>query len=793
MTYWKHNIHLLATGNKKGIQRGSVMRKLQSFFYTSLLFCVMYMSTAYTADVDGDEPAIQLDEVAVTATRVEKDTFNTPNAISVVDSAQIQRVNADITPRILRETVGVWAQQTTTGQGSPVLRALTGYQTFIQVDGVRLNSSTFRSGPNQYLATVSPDSLDRIEVLRGPGSMLYGSGAMGGVVSLFTKDPVIDGAETWNLQARLFGRYASANQERLGRLEVTGGQNRLGFSVGASVRQFGDVNPGKGYDLHYNNRKFQIVSERPSDVPLVERPPADLERWLRDEEAPLDWKAYDGDAKVAYQLNDNQLVTLAYQLWRQPRTPRYDQISTGQFDEFFFEPQDRDLVYATYLAKQLGSAIDQLRLTVSYHRQHEGQNEVQRGATARRERFDTTNTIGLSAQAVNATLPRQRVVIGGEFYADTLSSRTVRTDLNTGAEEIDENRGIFIDGSKFWDANFYLQDEIQVHDRVELTLGGRWTLYNTTADLTALDDSFGEYDESGQALTGSAGVVVGLMDGLNFVANAATAFRAPSLNDTTAVQVTNEGIDAPSPDLDSEKGWTVEGGLKARFERFVGSLMVYHSRINDLVTRVPVEEAYGGAPVPQIIQDIQAANPGIDVFVLDNVDEARMRGVEFTGIVPLTSGWSVYGNGTLTRGKVLLLNGVEPDPTKPWEEYIRREPPLNGVVGVRWEPPAKSFWGEFFMRGAVKQDRLNNGDIRDPRIPGTTRDTSEVEFDEDGNAIGQGTPGWFTLNLRGGVNLTQYNHLTLALENLLDRRYREHGSGISAPGFNAIVSLNNVF
>ena len=97
------------------------------------------------------------------------------------------------------------------------------------------------------------------------------------------------------------------------------------------------------------------------------------------------------------------------------------------------------------------------------------------------------------------------------------------------------------------------------------------------------------------------------------------------------------------------------------------------------------------------------------------------------------------------------------------------------------------------MRGATEQRRLNRSDIRDPRIPGTTRDTGEVQFDANGAAIGQGSSGWVTFNLRGGVQVTQYNRLTLALENLLDKRYREHGSGINAPGFNVIVSLDNRF
>ncbi len=772
------------------------MKVRQKSLWICLSLFLISINLAYSQEDEVEYPPVELEEVTVIA-RVEKDTFRTPNSVSVIDREQIERMNAPTTPQILRETEGVWTQQTTVGQGSPLLRGLTGYQAFLAIDGVRLNNSTFRSGPNQYLVTISPDNLDRVEVLRGAGSMLYGSGAMGGVISMFTKDTILDGAtEEWHIQSRAFTRFASASSERLGRLEVAGSQKQLGFSVGASARWFGNINPGNGYDLHYANRKFEIVTDKPEGVKVSDGPPKDVpDRWLVDSEGPLGWNAYDGDAKLSYKLNDASTVSLAYQLWRQPQTPRYDKIAPREYDEFFFQPQDRDLLYATYLSKPENAAIDQIQFTTSFHRQKEGRNELLRDATERRERFDTVNTFGFSAQAVNSSLPKQRVVAGGEFYFDTVASQTIKTNIENGEEEVDEKKGRFIDGSQFWDANLYLQDEIELHELLELTLGGRFTRYNTNADLSVRSDQFGDFNESGNALTYSAGLVGSVTNGLNIVGNFATSFRAPSLNDTTAVEVTNEGIDSPSPDLESERGWIAEGGFKARYPWFVGSLTVFHGRVIDLVTRVPVEDAYAGQALPSLIKEIQQNNPGVNVYVFDNVDEVEIQGVEFTGMVPIPiqSGLSLYGNAMFTRGKVLVINGAAPDPDKPWEERIRREPPLNGMVGIRWEPPAQRFWAEFFVRGATEQRRLNRSDIRDPRIPGTTRDTGEVEFDANGAAIGEGSPGWMTLNLRGGFQVTQYNRLTLALENLLDQRYREHGSGINAPGFNVIVSLDNRF
>ena len=752
---------------------------------------------------DSDEEVVEVPEVTVTATRAAKDPFKTPNAITVLNLKELERSNVEHASNLLRDSVGVIAQETTVGQGSPMLRSLTGYQSSIHIDWVRLNNSTFRSGPNQYTATIAPEMLERAEVLLGSSSMLYGSGAMGGVVSFFTKNVLIDPSqETLAIHPRLLARYSTATQEKLGRLEVSGNQGRFGFLVGGGARDYGDITPGSGYDLHYKNRKYEIVDDMPSGVKLyeydeVQAIPKDNipDRWLIETEGPSGWRAFNADAKFGYQLNDTSNINVAYQIWRQPQTPRYDKIAPQEFAEFFFEPQDRDLIYANYLVNPADGGIDTFRLTASYHRQKEGRNEVKRGETARRQRYDTVNTIGLSAQAVSSILPRQRLVGGAEFYLDMIQSQTVKTETDGGKEDVDNEKGRFINGSQFWDASLYLQDEIQVHERVELTLGGRATFYQTDADLSVRDPAFDAFNVFDNSLTGSAGVVVSLIDSLNFVSSFGTAFRAPSLNDTTAVEVTNEGVTAPSPDLRPETSWTVEAGLKAQHSYFRGALTLFYSRVSDLVGRKPVQEAYEGQELPQLHKDLIREYPDIDILVFDNIDSAQLQGVEFAGLVPIQPALSIFGNAAILRGQILSIGGEEPnkDGKKPWEERIRREPPLNGIVGVQWEPENTMYWAMFFVRGAAAQRRLNRSDIRDPRIQGSTRDPAEVEFDSNGAAIDAGTPAWWTLNVRGGVKLFDATRLTLSLDNLLNKRYRQHGSGINSPGFNVSLTLDNRF
>ncbi|MBM3891477.1 MAG: hypothetical protein FJ388_20385, partial [Verrucomicrobia bacterium] len=129
-----------------------------------------------------------LDDMVVTATRGEKTVFDTPYTVESLSADDIQlRLTARSLPDALKETPAVMVQKTAYGQGSPYIRGFTGFRTLMLIDGIRLNNSVFRDGPNQYWSTVDPLSVDRLEVVKGPGSVLYGSDAIGGTVNAITQ------------------------------------------------------------------------------------------------------------------------------------------------------------------------------------------------------------------------------------------------------------------------------------------------------------------------------------------------------------------------------------------------------------------------------------------------------------------------------------------------------------------------------------------------------------------------------------------------------------------------------
>jgi outer membrane receptor protein involved in Fe transport len=118
------------------------------------------------------------------ANRSARSIFEQPNLGTIVNQGLIREKSATDMFRALEQEVGVLMQATGRGQASPFLRGVTGQQVLILMDGIRVNNTTFRSGPNQYFNTIDPGQVERIEVIRGAGSVLWGGDAIGGVINV---------------------------------------------------------------------------------------------------------------------------------------------------------------------------------------------------------------------------------------------------------------------------------------------------------------------------------------------------------------------------------------------------------------------------------------------------------------------------------------------------------------------------------------------------------------------------------------------------------------------------------
>jgi outer membrane receptor protein involved in Fe transport len=670
------------------------------------------------------EPTLgETQSVFITSRPDWRDSFDQPAAVAVVDAEQAGRQAPAVLPDLLRDQPGVFVQQTGPGQGAPVVRGLIGSAVLMLVDGVRLNNAFFRPAPNQFFALVDAYNIERVEIVRGPGSSPYGSDAMGGVVRVFTPTPRFSGPD-WQVRARALGQVASADRSVVSRLSLAGGKEGFSATSGVTLQQRGDLRAGGGLGA----------------------------------QSPTAFSAYAANAKLAIDRGRHHAV-LGAQYLIEPETPRYDELIPGfgrmeaPNDLFMYEPMSRLVVHGHHRYSSSLAAARSLETRLSFQRMEDGRRVRDRGAAIETRENNRADSIGLALEAVAALGTQSTLSYGVDFNHERVTSDRFDRDLVMGTGQPGTAR--YPDGSRMFSAGLFAQNQWVVHPRVTLVPGARFSVFDL--DIPAADR-----DQPAQLrlmdFSGGLGTLVRLSQSVNLVANLGRGFRAPNVFDlSTLGNRPGNRFQVPNPDLRPESILGADGGVKLAFARVTGELLGFFARYRDKIEAAPTG-----------MTDAQ----GRIVVRSENVARVDLMGVE--------AGLRVYLPAQLQLSTGLnYTHGLERSGSGE-EQPADRIPPLNLRAGLLWQP-GERFWAEGFVRAAGRQDRLSARDLTDPRIDPA------------------GTPGWSTLNLRVGGTLGRgrsggwLSNGTLgwkvALENLLNVRYRDHGSGLYAPGASAIVGL----
>ena len=655
-------------------------------------------------------------------------------AVTVTDAAQLAATPTRILPDALRETPGVQVQQTNAGHGSVILRGMTGNQVLVLVDGLRLNTATVRDGPNQYMSTIDPERIDRIEVIRGPGSVLYGGDAMGGVINVVTKHP---GAITKGSAAI---SYASSDDGLRAHIEGNLGGGRVRARGGMSYTASSDIEAGGEIGVQPGTGYSSVA----------------------------------GDASVEVQLRPCQRLSLSGQAMDLRGVSRFDRLvafrafdvatnsrSYGPDAEFEFDPQTHVLSTLHYDAVGCGGIIPRRGVVVGYQLQREGrvqrswewpEPDVPEPSPMREYQRDDTHTRLVTFYVEPRAPMGVSLRFGGDIYRDDVSSwgyqETVLTSERrpllrvSGTDSVPAGR--FPDGARATTMGVYAHGAHLIGKRLRVLTGLRFDA--THVALRAGDEYGGDVDERTRNIAGQLGVATFFDNGVSVSAHAGQGFRAPNIYDYATVSTVPGGIVLPSAGVKPERSTTVEGAVRKTWDRASASLVGYATDLSGFIDRVP--GSYRGDTLLD----------GRRVFRAANIGQARITGLELHGDARVRRLVSIRGQGFWTHGAQTAPGGTG-------EEPVTRIPPLSGSVALRRDVLGESAsgWVELVARGAGEQRRLSSRDVRDSRIQAG------------------GTPGFWTLGVRTAVARGQ-SRLTAGLENVLDRGYREHGSGIDAPG-----------
>jgi len=685
------------------------------------------------ATEQGEKPKGQ---VVVTASRTEQDPFQTPRAVDVVDLEDLQRGQFRSVPQALRNLPSTFIQETSPGQGSPYIRGFTAYNNLMLIDGIRLNNSTFRSGPNQYWATIDPMSLSRIEVVRGPASTLYGSDAVGGTVQVFTKSPSRYGTDGVRYGGEVYGRYATAEDSVAARGEIHVGFTRddglrSGILIGGSARSLGEIEGGDATGRQPNT----------------------------------DHEENGFDLKFEHWLDKNTKLVFLHQEFSQDNVPRTHSTNQGiswrgtsvGSNQRRDNDQNRRLTYLQLHKHGMEGGIDSMKLSVSWQTQQWIEDRVRSSGASTLDSF-TVGTFGAFAQ-FESTSPIGHLTYGIDYYHDNVNSSRVRDVYRPG----DEIQGKVGNDASYDLLGVFVQDVLPINDNARVEAGVRYTYAQADADSVrdpVTDGRIGvknDWDE----FTANIRALVSLTDEVNVYAGASQGFRAPSLTDLTSFEIARSGEqEIPVTDLEEERYIGYEVGAKVRGERFSAQAAWFYTDIQDQILRFPTGTTN---------------TAGDPIVTKGNVGDGYIQGVELSYVVEVMERTELFGSHSYQYGRI--SNFQDPSsPTVLSNDYPSRLMPLQNVLGLRWENAEGNFHASTSVVRAEDADKLSFRDQGDSqRIPPG------------------GTPSYTIWNASCGWQMTEQATLECAVENITNVDYRVHGSGSNSLGTNFVFGMRVTF
>lgn len=682
-------------------------------------------------------PATNLDPVTVTATSDAKRAHDLPYSLRKIDEEQIiDEYSFRTMPEALKYNPGVLVQQTGPQQESPYLRSFTGYRTGLYIDGIRVNNGIWREGPNQYFGTIDNFTIDTMETIMGPGSVLYGSDAIGGTVNVLTRSTT--GFEPGlHAYGRTVQRFNTADMSWAGRFESTGNLDNVGWVIGISPKNYEDTVDGHGNKQPHTG-----------------------------------YEEFDGDAKIDWKLSDKHALTFAFQhygsydAWRVHNTIYSTQFKDTKPGDLLRRSFDlyRELGYVQYHGKNLDLPFaDTIEASFSVQSFNEPQQRSSDGiVNSYLNRYITLSdtTIGTFVKASKKS-DFGTWSYGVETYQDTVSAgeRNYRPD---GTVKVSV-QGPVADDSNYGYTSAYIQNQIEIVPKtLDAIIGGRYTY--VTADVgTTKDDSspkgkMPSYNKDWSFATGSGKLLwhIDAEDHWNLYGGISQGARAPTLADLSGSELSRSNeLQTPQPNIKEEEYVTYETGLKTQYRDLTASLTYYYNDIQNMITRVPTGRIIDGD------YEVKARNVG----------HGHNQGIEMAVSYRFLENWTTFGFFNWQDGQV--AGYPLSDPAARGTSVPSRLTPINGWAGLRYDADDGIWWVQADMQMAAAQHRLSFSDTFDKtRIPPS------------------GSSGYIVPNLRAGYSVSKDLKLGAQVSNFSDTYYRVHGSGMNAPGVSGTLFVD---
>lgn len=707
----------------------------------------------------------ELDAVVVSYNKWEQKLNEIPNRITKINLKETRLRNPQTMADLLGTTGEVFIQKSQQGGGSPMIRGFATNRVLIVVDGVRMNNAIYRSGNLQNVISLDPLALEDAEVIFGPGSILYGSDAIGGVMDFHTLRPKFSADSKTLIHGNLSSRYSSANKEKTVHADINIAGKKWSFLNSFTFSDFDDLTMGKhgGQDAYLRKQYVQRVGNTDS---IFINPNPRVQKFTG-------YRQQNFISKIRYKPAENWDLEYGFHYSNTSNIPRYDRLieyagGSLRFARWDYGPQQWTMQHVQVQHKRTKGWYDQARLTAALQQYEE--SRIDRRRNNNNERTQTENVVATSfnldlQKQINS---KQELYYGAEFVYNKVGSTGINKHIVNGSVTPVASR--YPDGASWNSLAAYLSYKNNLKEKLTFSSGLR---YNYNSLQANFDTSFFRFPFTSTSLnagnlTISSGLVYRFAEGWQLNGVIASGFRMPNVDDIGKVFESAPGIVVvPNVNLKPEYAWNAEWGIQySKAEKGSFYLNLFHTWLNNALTRRPY--LFNGQD--SIVFDGALSQ----VEAIQNVATAKVWGIQ--------AGWQLYITPSFSwQTKLNMIKGKETDDVRNEQVPLRHAPPFFGSTQLLWE---KKGWT--FQLLLDYNSEIANADL----APSEKTKTAIYATDENGRPY---CPAWYTLNIKTQYRLSPTTSIQVGWENMTNQRYRPYSSGVVAAGSNMTASVRLSF
>ena len=702
-----------------------------------------------------------LDQIVISVSKFEQSKSDIPQSIVSISAKEIALANPQTSADLLENTGNVYIQKSQMGGGSPMIRGFSTNRLLITVDGVRMNNAIFRGGNLQNVISIDPLSIQNTEVTLGAGSVVYGSDAIGGVMSFYTKKPQLSYKDQLLFNGNALVRYASANNEKTGHFDVNLGYKKWAFLTSVSYTDFDDLRMGSNGPNDYLRPEY-VIRQNGEDIivandnPLVQK--------------PTGYSQINLMQKARYEPSDNLNFDLGLYYTTTSDYPRYDRLIRYRGEnlrsaEWEYGPQQWFMGnFQVTKTSSSSNLYDKIQATTAYQNFKESRMDRDFQSSIRQVREESVDAISFNLDLEKNISPKTTIFYGLEYLYNGIGSKGQEENIDTNTSIPTVTR--YPDGATWQSLAGYASLKYKPSSKFVFQSGLRYNQVYAKADFTEnnayLNLPFNKAEVNTGALTGTAGITWSPSKMIQWKLNASTAFRAPNIDDIGKVFDSEPGaVVVPNRDLKAEYAYGGELGLKLNFnDRVIVDLATYYTFLDNALIRRDFE--LNGET--EILYDGELST----VQAIQNASKAWIYGFE--------AGVEVnFSEQLKLRSQYNVIGGTEDN--EGVEEPVRHVAPNFGRTHLIWENDKLLFDAFLVYNNELSFHQL---------APSETSKDYLYALDSNGNPY---APSWHTINFRTQYHWNEQWTLTASIENITDQRYRPYSSGIAAAGRNLILSL----